>query len=438
MSQVHGAQPAGGEQARAERVRRIAAAVEARRADLVAFLEEIVRVPSVTGEEGAVQEVVAARFRAAGLEVDVWEPDPSALAPYADHVGEIETLAGRPNVVGILRGAGGGRSLVLNAHIDTVEPGEPTLWTHPPFAAEVADGRLYGRGACDMKAGLATHLFALEAVRAAGFTPRGDVVVQSTISEEDGGAGALAAVLRGYTADAAIITEPTNLAVVVAQGGSLVFRLRVPGKSAHACVRDEGVSAVEKFVLLHRALLAFEARRNREIDHPLYAPIANKIPINVGVVRAGAWPSSVPEFLVAEGRAGLVPGEDLDEFRAVFAAEIRRAADEDAFLRANPPTVEWFSGQFAPAEVPADGPLARMLQSSHAAVTGHEPPVEAVTYGADMRHFLLFGNTPCLMYGAGDVRLAHHADESIPLADVVTATKTVAVAIADWCGVDPA
>ena len=424
--------------ARAERVRRLTAAVDARREDLVSFLQDLVRVPSVTGEEGAVQEIVAARFRGAGLEVDVWEPDPAVLAPYAEHVGGVESFVGRPNVVGTLRGRGGGRSLVLNAHIDTVEPGDPALWTHAAFAAEVADGRLFGRGACDMKAGLASHVFALEAVRVAGFAPRGDIIVQSTISEEDGGAGALAAVLRGYTADGAIITEPTNLAVVVAQGGSLVFRLRVPGKSAHACVRDEGVSAVEKFAYLHRALLGFEARRNREIDHPLYAPIANKIPINVGVVRAGAWPSSVPEWLVAEGRAGLVPGEDMGEFREVFAAEVRRAAEDDDFLRGNPPTVEWFSGQFVPAEIPADGPLARLLLAAHAAVTGQEPPVEAATYGADMRHFLLFGSTPCLMYGAGDVRLAHHADESIPLDDVVTATKTIAVAIADWCGVDEA
>ena len=419
---------------------RLDAAVASLRDDLIRFLTAIVRVPSLTGEEGAAQAVVAERMRADGLEVDVWEPDAAQLAPYAEHVGAFAAgaFAGRPNVVGTLRGGGGGdgRSLILNAHIDTVETGDPARWDHPPFAADVAGDRLFGRGACDMKGGLATNLFALAAVRAAGLRPRGDVIVQSVVSEEDGGAGTLAAVLRGYRADAAIITEPTQLAVVPAQGGSLVFRLHVPGRAAHACVRDEGESAIEKFALLYAALLDFEARRNAAIDHPLYAHLANKIPINIGVVRAGAWPSSVPEWLEAEGRAGLVPGESLDDFRAAFVAEIDRAAAADPFLREHPPRVEWFSGQFAPAALPVDAPLIGVVRDAHAAVTGSPPRVEGVTYGADMRHFLLFGGTPCLMYGAGDVRLAHYTDESIPIADLLVATATVARAIVAWCGVD--
>ena len=204
---------------RSERARRIAVAVDALRDDLIAFLQALVRVPSPTGEERPVQELVAARMRADGLEVDVWEPDVAALAPYAEHVTAGASYAGRPNVVGTMPGTGDGRSLILNAHIDTVEAGEAAHWTRAPFGGEVAGGLLYGRGACDMKAGLTTHLVALAALRAAGFAPRGDVVVQSTISEEDGGAGALAAVLRGYRADGAIITEPTRLAVLPAQRG---------------------------------------------------------------------------------------------------------------------------------------------------------------------------------------------------------------------------
>ncbi len=420
---------------RSARARRIEAAVEESRDDLIDFLRELVRTPSLTGEEGAAQEVVAVRVRADGFETDVWEPDVAALAPYADHVTAVDSYTGRPNVVGTLRGVAGGRSLILNAHIDTVEPGDGAYWTRPPFGGDVVNGHLYGRGACDMKAGLASNLFAVNALLAAGFAPAGDVIVQSTISEEDGGAGALAAVLRGYRADAAIIPEPTRLAVVPAQGGSLMFRLRVPGRSAHAAVRDEGVSAVEKFALLHRALLDFEARRNAAIDHPLYAPIANKVPINIGVVHSGAWPSSVPEWLVAEGRAGLVPGEELDRFREEFRAELAATAAVDPWLREHRPEIEWFSGQFATAEVPVDAPLVRLLQTAHATVTGAAPRIEAVTYGADMRHFVLVGGTPCVMYGAGDVRVAHHADERVALADVMTATKTLAIAIADWCGV---
>lgn len=431
-----GAATGGGtDPGRAERVRRILAEVDARRDDQVAFLQELVRTPSVTGAEGDVQAVVAAQMRGLGLETEVWEPDPAEVADQGVSSSEITDFAGRPNAVGTLRGAGGGRSLILNGHSDTVEAGDPERWTRPPFAAEIADGKLWGRGSCDMKGGLATHLFALAAIRHAGLMPRGDVTVQSVVSEEDGGAGAAAAVLRGPRADGAIITEPTRLAMIPAQGGSLVFRLHVPGKSAHACVRNEGASAIEAFGHLHRGLLAYEARRNAAIDHPLYAPIANKVPISIGTIRGGSWPSSVPEWLVAEGRAGLVPGEDVATFREELLAEVARIANEDPWLREHPPTLEWFGGQFAPAEVPADAPIARLISDAHATVTGSEPPVEAATYGADMRHFLHLADIPCVMYGAGDVRVAHFTDEHVDLDNLVTATKTIAVAIADWCGV---
>ena len=416
-------------------VPRITAEIERLKNDLTALLQEFVRIPSLTGNEQAVQNSVEAQMRALGLEIDRWEPDAAELAPYAEHVGEFSTFAGRPNVVGTWKGTGDGRSLILNAHIDTVETGDPALWSHDPFAAEIAGDRLYGRGSCDMKAGLVAELIAITALQAAGVRLKGDVKVESVISEEDGGAGALATILRGHRADAAIITEPTRLAVIPAQGGSLVFRLHVQGRSAHACVRDEGVSAIEKYYLLHQAMAAFERQRNASIDHPLYAQIDNKIPINIGNMRAGNWPSSVPEFAVVEGRAGLVPGEDLDEFKASFARMIQEAAEADPWLAEHPPVLEWFSGQFAPAEVPLDAPIVRLLRQAHQAATGAPPAIDAATYGADMRHFVLFGDMPCVMYGAGDVRLAHYTDEFVPLSEVATVATTLAVTMAAWCGI---
>ena len=415
-------------------VRQIAAAVDGRRDELVTLVQELVRIPSVTGQEGDAQAAVAARMRGLDLETEVWEPDAEVLKPHQLHVGAIDGFQNRPNVVGTWTGSGQGRSLILNAHIDTVETGDPNRWTHPPFEAEVAEGQIWGRGSCDMKGGLATYLLAIAALRDAGFAPGGNVIVQSVVSEEDGGAGAAAAVLRGYPADGAIITEPTRLALIPAQGGSVVFRMHVAGKSAHACVRDEGVSAIEKFADIHRALIDFEAKRNAEIDHPLYAPIANKIPINIGTIKGGSWPSSVPEWLVAEGRAGLVPGEELDAFRQRFSDEVDRIASTDPWLREHPPRIEWYGGQFAPAEVPVDAPISRLILDAHEAVTGKPPEVNAATYGADMRHFLHLGDIPCVMYGAGDVNWAHFTDEHVSIDDLVTATKTIAVAVADWCG----
>jgi acetylornithine deacetylase len=286
-----------------------------------------------------------------------------------------------------------------------------------------------------MKGGVVGNLFAVRALRLTGLAPAGDVIVESTVSEEDGGAGALAAVLRGYVADGAIISEPTNLAIVTAQGGALMFRLEVPGLSAHACVRDEGVSAVEKFAYLHQGLLAFEDRRNAEITHPLYARMRIKAPINVGVVRGGSWASSVPESVVAEGRAGLVPGEDLSTFKQELAAEIAVLADADPWLRDHRPQVTWLNGQFAPAGVEVDSPLVETLRQAWRETSSSPVRIEGVTYGADMRHFVIAGGVPCVMFGAGDVRLAHAPDESIPVEDLLTAITTTAVFIANWCGV---
>ena len=410
-------------------------AVEDRREEAVRLLQELVRIPSVTGKEGEVQEVVERAFHERGLEVDRWEAGPEEIGPYLDHVGEQERYEGRPNVAGVLRGSAGGRSMLLNAHVDTVAPGDAAAWSRDPLSGEVEGDLLYGRGSCDMKGGLVTHLVALDALEAAGVGLGGDVTVAATVGEEDGGLGALSTVLRGYKADAALITEPTRLRLVPAHAGSLVFRLTVTGRSAHAAVRDEGVSALEKFIPIFEELGKLEDERNATLHHPLYESVRNKVPINVGVVRAGNWASTVPESLVAEGRVGLIPGEEIEGFRETVADRIAAVAGRDPWLRENPPKLEWFGGQFAPAEVPPDAPICEAVKHAHERVTGEEPTEEGVPYGADMRLFIRFGGMPCVMYGAGDVNVAHAPDEHVSITELMTATKTIACLLADWCGV---
>lgn len=409
-------------------------AVEARKESAVRLLQDLVRVPSVTGEEGAVQEVVEEAFRERGLAVDRWEATPEEISPYLDHVGEQQTYENRPNLAGVRKGVGDGRSMLLNAHVDTVAPGDPASWTRDPHAGEIEGDLLYGRGSCDMKGGLVTYLIALDVLSNLGVELRGDVTVAATVGEESGGLGALSTVLRGYRADAALIAEPTRLALVPAQGGSLVFRLTVPGRSAHAAVRDEGVSSLEKFVPIFEDLRAMERERDAALSHPLYDEMSNKVPINVGVVRAGNWASTVPESLVAEGRIGLIPSEEIELFRDLVAERVASVAGRDPWLREHPPKLEWVGGQFAPAEVPPDAPIREAIERAHEQVTGDRPVVEGVTYGADMRLFVRFGETPCVMYGAGDVRVAHAPDEHVSIPELMTAPKTIAYLLADWCG----
>jgi len=417
-------------------VEAIRSAVQARREDAVSLLQELVRVPSVTGEEGAVGAVVGRAFSERGLDVDTWEATREEAEPYRDHVGEQSSYENRPNVAGTKRGTGDGRSILLNAHTDTVDPGDPTAWKGDPLSGNLEGDLLYGRGSCDMKGGLVTHLVALDALSDLGLGLRGDVIVAATVGEENGGLGALSTVLRGYRADAAIITEPTRLALVPAQGGSLVFRLRIPGRSAHAAVRDEGVSALEKFVPIFENLRELEQERNGVLGHPLYDGVSNKVPINIGVVRAGNWASTVPESLVAEGRVGLIPGEEVDPFKDLVSERIATVAERDPWLREHPPELEWFGGQFATAEIEPDAPICEAVKEAHERVTGEAPAVVGVPYGADMRLFIHFGDMPCVMYGAGDVNVAHAPDEHISINELLSATSTVACLLADWCGVD--
>jgi len=414
----------------------IRGAVQARREDAVSLLQELVRVPSVTGEEGAVGAVVERAFSERGLDVDTWEATREETEPYREHVGEQSSYENRPNVAGTKRGTEEGRSILLNAHTDTVDPGDPTAWKGDPLSGNLEGDLLYGRGSCDMKGGLVTHLVALDALSDLGLRLRGDVTVAATVGEENGGLGALSTVLRGYRADAAIITEPTRLALVPAQGGSLVFRLKIPGRSAHAAVRDEGVSALEKFFPIFENLRELEQERNGVLSHPLYEGVRNKVPINIGVVRAGNWASTVPESLVAEGRVGLIPGEEVAPFKDLVSERIAGVADRDPWLREYPPELTWFGGQFAPAEVEPDAPICEAVKRAHERVTGEKPSVEGVPYGADMRLFIRFGEMPCVMYGAGDVNVAHAPDEHISVTELLTAASTLACLLVDWCGVD--
>jgi len=410
-------------------------AVSSRRDDTIRLLLDLVSVASVTFNEGPVQEVVERHYAKRGLEIDRWEATPEEVAAHLVHVGEQDTYENRPNLVGTRRGAQtpAARSLMLHGHIDTVDNGDPALWTRNPFG-EVADGRVYGRGVADMKGGIATHIAALDALDVVGVTLAGDLLLASSVGEENGGLGALSTMLRGHRTDAAIITEPTDLEVVIAQGGSLVFRITVTGKSAHGANRNQGVSAVEKFYPILHDLLAWEAERNATLSHPLYDHFANKFPISVGLVRAGTWASTVPELLVAEGRLGFLPGETIEGMQAQAEARIAAVATADDWLHAHPPLVEWFGGQFGSCEISRDEPIVQTVAAAHRTVTGSEAAFKGITAGLDMRLLMNIGGIPTVTYGAGHTDNVHCADEWISIDDLLVAVETIAVAAVEWCG----
>jgi acetylornithine deacetylase len=400
---------------------------------MLEYLCELIAVPSLPGEETAAQEHVAAQMKRCGLKVDVWELDFDQLRqhPAFSMEAEREHALG---VVGVMGEDAEGRNLIFNGHIDVVPPGDEANWHYPPWQGTIAEGRVYGRGAVDMKGGLCCALFAAKALHDAGVRLKGKLMVESVIGEEDGGVGTLAAVLRGYRADGAVVAEPTELIVAPAQAGAFNFRVTVPGKAAHGCVREEGVSAIEKFIPIHQALLALERERNEKAQDPLYARYELPYALCIGNVKAGTWASSVAESLVFEGRYGVAVDEDVAEARRSLEEVVARAAQADPWLRDHPPVVEWWGGQFEPARIAVDHPLVETVKGAFAEAGGALARVEGMTYGADMRLLVKVGETPTVLFGPGDVRASHRPDEYVPVDDLVAAVRTLSLTALRFCG----
>ena len=325
---------------------------------------------------------------------------------------------------------------MLSGHIDVVPPGDPATWTADPWSGDVRGGELYGRGSCDMKGGVAAILAAVRALGATGALERlrGELIVALVPSEEDGGQGTLAAIRAGATGDLCVIPEPSGLDIVVAHAGAITFRLTVPGRAAHASRRTEGVSALDNLGDLVRALEADEARRNAEETDPLMTALGLPYPTIIGTVAGGEWASTVMDRVVAEGRYGVrlgqAPEEAADELRACIDA----AGAAHPFLRDHPAVVEITGARFASSQVSTDHPLPVSLAAAAESVTGRRPALTGVPYGADMRLFIGVGETPCVIFGPGDVRLAHAADEHVPLAEVEACARVLAAWVATELG----
>ncbi len=402
---------------------------------LLATLTALVEIPSLGDEAGEieVQQAVADLLASWGCEVDLWEID---LASLAEHPAFSAEFA-RHRALGVVGEYGGdGPILVLNGHTDVVPAGDPANWTVDPWRATVADGKVFGRGTVDMKGGLCCGLYAIKAAIDSGVPLAGKVKLHAVIGEEDGGTGTLASVLRGHTGDGAIIMEPTGLQVVVAQAGCFNFRVSVPGRAAHGAIRHEGVDPIEKFLPIYEAILAFERERNTGPHDPLFAGYSAPFPIAVGTLRAGVWASTVAEEVVFEGRYGINLDEDLGAARAAFEAMIASAAHNDPWLAEHPPVVTWWGGQFDPAATPTDARIVEVTSKAATAAAGSRPEVHGVPFGADMRLLTNVGDTPTVMYGPGDVRRAHYADEFVPIDELRTCTEALVRSILDFCGAE--
>ncbi len=430
-----------------ELVNRVISSIQMNQQELIEIVRHLVQIPSenpkltdrTLGGEAKVQDYVETLLAMIGATTDRWEP-----------------LPGRPNLVGIVSGTGGGRSLALNGHVDVVPAGDHADWAHPPYGAEIHNGQIYGRGALDMKGGLGAMLFAALTLQRLGIRLQGDVYLESVIDEETGGPGTRATVERGYQPDFALVVEPTTgLAIMPVEGGLEWLRMTVTGisghsafrfKSVHAGGQGTAVSALDKGVKLINAVAELERMwANRKVHSLLPAGITT---INVGAIAAGSGGgsngmpnvmtsvSSLPDYCAIDLSLKYLPSENAADVRVEFETFIHHVCQTDDWLRDHPPTIEWglHGVSFPPANTPADHPALEILRGSL-----HEVGATPMTLGFEaVSDIAWFGEVgiPSALCGPGEGGGAHGLDEHVSISSLMQSTKAFALFMMAWCGHD--
>jgi len=424
----------------------VLASVDSLADELVKIVVDTVKIPSINpaipgqdydkilGGETKVAEYLKPVMEGMGLEVDMFEVE-----------------AGRANIVGVCKGTGGGKSLIFNGHMDVVPPDPIEDWTEAgPWSGEIIDGKIYGRGSTDMKGGNTAAIIGLKAVLAAGYKPKGDVILQNVVGEEwmntEIGTGAV--IERGYRADAGIVVEATSfpyrLAISPASGNALIFNVTIKGKAVHCLLRGEtiragglgariGVSALDKSMIIYEGLRRLEDEWGQTKSHPLWT-------------RPGwfvIYPSEItggpggPSLISAENTLTYVvhapPQEPIDQVKKEVEEEIRRLAETDSWLRENPPQVEWLM-VWPSFDVPVDAPICQAVATAYEAALDQEPKYHGYCF-ADDGTFLNQAGIPTITIGPGVVTTLHAANEYVEIDELVDAAKVYALTIVEWCGV---
>jgi acetylornithine deacetylase len=403
----------------------------------VAFTQELVKFPSTRGNEHTVQDFMARELRNRGMDVDVFAMDHDAIARHPGGSRISSTHSQAPIVVGIHRPrTEAGRSLILQGHVDVVPTGPLDMWSTPPFDPVIRDGWMHGRGAGDMKAGVASAVFALDALRRIGLQPAATVYVQSVVEEESTGNGALMTHLRGYRAEAALIPEPGNEGLTRANLGVLWFQLEVRGYPVHVANMGTGANAIDAAYRVVGALRRLKERWNGEAAaHGLFGAREHPINLNIGKIEGGDWASSVPAWCRIDCRIAFLPGTSAAKAARQIETCVADFARADPFLSNNPPKVI-FNGFFAEGYHLQEGSDAeRILGVAHKAVTAQPLASHLTTAYLDARVYALYDNIPVLNYGA-TAENYHGFDERVNLASVQRTTAVIAQFVADWCGVE--
>jgi acetylornithine deacetylase len=410
--------------------------------DLRAFASRLVEFESTAGNEADVAAWLSSSLEDLGFDVYEWTANAEHLAAHPSFPNDPAAIdvVGRPSVGGVLElgDPDAGPTVVLNGHLDVV-PADPELWSTDPFEATWRGDLLTARGAADMKSGLAACVFAAKRLAEAAAESDaadldGRVVVEGVVGEEAGGIGAAAAALDNpypFERDAAIVAEPTELRPVVASEGSLMKRLHLTGRSAHAATPWRGEDVLPHFEAIREAFDALAAEREERVNHPLYERFPTKWPVVCGTIGAGDWASTVPASLTAEWRIGVAPGETVADVEAEFDERLAEVVADRPWLQEHAPEFERFSVQFEPSEIDPGEPVVQAVQAAMAHNDRPDTVPRGVTYGADARHYVE-ADIPTVIFGPGSIEQAHFPDETVDFSAVEAAVDVLADATREF------
>jgi acetylornithine deacetylase len=420
--------------------RAILDAVAALEAESIAALERLVRCPSTLGNEASALEEMARNYAALGLDPVRIPTVPDKLRDHPGFSPPLISYDGRDNVAAIYTPREKkGRSLVLQGHVDVVPEGAADLWITPPYEPSIRDGRMYGRGAGDMKAGDISNVMAFRALQLAGLRPTAEVQFQSVIEEECSGNGALACMVALPKCDAVIIPEPGPgvEAIYTAEVGVIWAWVTVTGRPTHVREMQAGVNAIEAAYVISQRFKEYEAEANRaENVHPSFFGVNHPVNVNFGTVQGGEWNSSVPTRAKIGLRVGIMMGNTAVRVKAEIERIVAEAA-QDGRLRGAQVKLE-FSGFMAdPCVFDQQAPIVQMVRRNFAETNGHELRDYAASGLTDGRFFTLYQDTPVACFGP-DADAIHGIDESVGLESFHATTRTIALTLAEWCGVEKA
>ena len=335
---------------------------------------------------------------------------------------------GRYNVYALFRGKSGGKSILFNSHIDVMPADETGAWTTPPFAPEVRDGKIYGRGTADMKGGLMASVMAVKLLQDAGYDLPGDVIITSVCDEEGGGNGSMQAVMRGLTADGVVNCEGTDDELILAHMGWVFFRVEFEGKACHSGGKRNGVSAIDKAIKVIHALEEKEHEWLLTYKHPLLPPPN----LNVGVIRGGSAGSTVPGDCMFETCVHFVPGlMTMDQVKEEFTDVVMRTAKADPWMEEHPPKITVYQAGHGFEQEPED-PFIGAFREAFRKIRGREPVMAGCPSGNDSRLFRNIAGRPVVLYGPGHLAQCHAVDEYLDLDEYYNAILTYAQLILGW------